>query len=363
MKLWFVVGTAAELIKLYPLLEEASSRRIEWRVLLTGQSGPNFWKQANDFGISKNNIIEMMPGQQDLRTSRDALVWFLRAALYGTTTFRRLLMARNAPPMEKTDYFVVHGDTLSTLIGTLYGRRMRLKIIHVEAGMRSHSLWSPFPEEITRKIVSRLAHLHMAPDEGAAKNLADEGIRSGVVVTHGNTVGDTLQLVLQQAPAPTSPYVLANIHRFENLNSRERWKKIVDLLVEASKKHRVVLVLMPVTTELLERDAQARKRLVDAGIELKPRLPFKEFSLLLHGAQFVITDGGSNQEECHYLGKPCLILRNVTERSEGLGGSCVLAKFDPGIINQFMSDPMSYQRPSAFPTLRPTDVIFGELLR
>lgn len=349
MKLWFVVGTAAELIKLWPLIHEAEVRKTPWTILLTGQSNQNFWKQAEDFQLTKENIMVCLEGQSDLRNARMALAWFLRA-----------VCSLPGVKLDQADRWIVHGDTLSTLVGTLWGRRLGARIVHIEAGMRSHKWWSPFPEELSRRMVSCMAHAHMTPDENAAQNLANEGITHDVIVTGGNTVVDSLALALKGDPK-TKPYVLANVHRFENLHSTDRWNSIVDLILSVAARERVVFVLMPPTQELLRRQPLVREKLLNAKVELLDRLPFREFSQLLEGAQYVLSDGGSNQQECHYLGKPCLVMRDVTESLEGIGGSCVLAKFDPAITNDFLNDPQKFARPRAFPAARPTKIIFDWL--
>lgn len=362
MTIWFIIGTAAELIKVYPVIHEVQHRSIPWKILFTGQSNQNFWMQVQDFEIDKSSIIELLENQQDLKNTRAALGWFMRAFFVGMFGLRKRARKYLAPDFVKDDTLVVHGDTLSTLVGALYGKRLGLRIVHVEAGMRSHCWYAPFPEEISRRIVSRLAHFHMAPDENAQKNLFKEGIKENVLVTGGNTVVDSLQLALETFSKEATPYVLANVHRFENLHSPIRWKKIIDLLIDVSKKHKVIFVLMPPTAELLKNEHQTMKRLLDAGIELKARMPFRQFSKLLNGALFVLSDGGSNQQECHYIGKPCLVLRDVTESVEGIGGACILAKFDEKIINHFLQNYKEFERPNAFPEKRPTDMILGKLL-
>jgi UDP-N-acetylglucosamine 2-epimerase (non-hydrolysing) len=361
MTLWFVVGTAAELIKLYPIMNEAQQRGVHWRILLTGQSGKNFFNQANDFEISNSNIIELIKNKSDLKNSLMAMEWFLRALFVRVSTLSKRIEQAGKHKLEKNDYLIVHGDTLSTVIGSIYGVRLKLPIVHIEAGMRSHKWRSPFPEEISRRFVSRLATIHMAPDENAAQNLKREGILRNVFVTGGNTIVDSLKLALNDLPYQNSPYVIANIHRFENLHSQKNWHQIINLLIQVAANYKVILVLMPNTENLLKNDTDSFQRLVQAGVVLQKRIPFRQFATLVQGATFVLSDGGSNQQECHYIGKPCLILRDITESLEGLGGSCVLSKFDPEIITNFITDPSLFIRETAFPKIRPTDIIFSRL--
>lgn len=361
MNHWFIVGTAAELIKLYPLINESEKRGIGWRILQTGQSSQNFLNQAEDFGIPNSHIIEVISNKDDLKNSFKALIWFIRALFVRLAYIHRRVAESNSPLLNREDILFVHGDTLSTVIGSIYGRRLGMTIVHIEAGMRSHCWRSPFPEEVSRRFVSRLATIHMAPDENASSNLLAEGIKKNVFVTGGNTVVDALKLALRNTKTTNQPYVLANIHRFENLHSSTHWNQIVDLLIDVSKDHKIILILMPNTIEFLNKDKKSSDRLLEAGIYMQNRLPFRQFAELLHGATFVLSDGGSNQQECHYIGKPCLVLRDVTESLEGLGGSCVLAKFDDEVIKNFITEYQRYVRPSAFPSKRPTDIIFERL--
>jgi UDP-N-acetylglucosamine 2-epimerase (non-hydrolysing) len=122
------------------------------------------------------------------------------------------------------------------------------------------------------------------------------------------------------------------------------------------------MVLHPPTSQKLLRDTQSNARLKDAGVELLPRIIFSQFIKLIHNARYVITDGGSNQEECAYLGKPCLILRTETERLEGLTKNCLLSKFEPELINNFIENPEKFQHmPTKF-SINPSSKIVARLL-
>lgn len=360
MKYWFVIGTAAELIKMYPVIKSAEERGLNWEIILSGQSNKNFWRQARDFGLPEQKIRTILLRSDDLRRSSEALKWFLSALTLGLYNTKKMISESRLKGEHQT--FFVHGDTLTTLLGTIIGRILDVKIVHVEAGMRSGNWFSPFPEEICRRIVSRLVHWHMCPDINAQNNLMREGVTKGIVVTNSNTVVDALQLA-GTGDLPDRPYVIFNIHRFENLHSEKIWRRILDLMLVVAKKFHVIFVLMPSTREKIESDGIVKRKIQDAGIELVDRLPFMEFCRLLNSCEFIVTDGGSNQQECHYLGKPCLIMRSVTESIEGINGSCVLSCFRDEVIQSFIENYKSYQRPSAFPMTRPTDIIWESILK
>lgn len=366
-KIFLCAGTAGELIKLYPLFSRLEANNAEWWVLFTGQSPFNFKKQWDDFGLPKNRIVTLLDSVNDLRTTAQALGWFLRALFLTkgklVESIFRLVGAAPSP----NDVILIHGDTLSTLIGAVIGKRLAIgRIAHVEAGLRSPQTFKPFPEEITRRIVSRIANLHFPQDLVAHENLDRARVKGRIICTGTNTLFDAIIDVNQKfsnTKIPEQPYVIANLHRYENLNSKMRWSAMVDTLCLAAKKYKVYFVQHPPAAEKIANDSVAAKKLLDSGVVLLPRQPFTDFIQMIHGAYFVISDGGSNQEECAYLGKPCLIMRDATERIEGLnGGSCILTKFDTNLIVKFLENPEFYLRPAISYDESPTSIIVNSIL-
>jgi UDP-N-acetylglucosamine 2-epimerase (non-hydrolysing) len=359
--LWFSLGTAGELIKVYPLLRLATERGIPWRAVSTGQSAVNFWRQWDELLLPRERTATLLSTRRDLHTSLEAMRWFARANLLGRGRVRAALLPLGEPGPRDT--WIVHGDTLSTLVGARVARALGVPLAHLEAGLRSASPLRPFPEEINRRIASRMARLHFAQDEVAARNL--RGAAGRVVCTGGNTLYDAIRYVARDFPAPPARpgrYAVANVHRFENLASAARWRLIVDTLVAAARRQPVLLVLHPPTQDKLDREPATKRRLEDAGVTLLPRQPFTAFIPLLARADYVISDGGSNQEECHYLGQPCLILRDTSERVEGLeGGSCLLSRFDRRAIDEFLEEPARWRRPPVEIAPPPSGVVLDAL--
>lgn len=356
MTLWFVVGTAAELIKVYPVMKMAEDRGWKYFVLSTGQSGPNFWRQFKDFSLPSNLAFRVQQKDADLSRSFAALKWFLKAVTHDISG----LPITNQGNEQKV--VVVHGDTLSTLVGSVYAWRLQLPLVHIEAGLRSKSLWQPFPEEITRRLVSKIATIHMAPDDKATENLRASGARGLIVNTQGNSLYDAVHMIMGEAKPALSarPICLFNIHRFENLRSKSRWEIILNTVLTAAQRYEAWFVMHPQTEHKIDNEG-LRQRLVAANVKLVPRLPFSEFIRLLDQARLVISDGGSNQEECFYLGKPCLLLRETTERQEGLGSTCVLSNFDVKMINSFIEDPSPFLRPALKASLSPSQTIIQRI--
>jgi UDP-N-acetylglucosamine 2-epimerase (non-hydrolysing) len=364
MTLRFILGTAAELIKMYPLIKEAEAQDIPWVVISTGQSPIGFRHQWEDFKLPLNRLVSAVATEKDLGTSRAAMKWFLRAWFANPKNWFQKSRAALADSTKGCDFYLVHGDTLSTLVGTKWGSKLKGDVVHVEAGLRSSHLFSPFPEEINRRLVSRRARLHMAPNSWAADNLRAAGIHKGVMNTGGNTLSDAVRLfATAAAPTTAKPYVMVNVHRFENLNSATKWRFIAETLKKAAVKYELRMVMHPQTREKLNADSRLKTELEVMGVKLLERMRFSEFINQLANSEYVISDGGSNQEECYYLGKPCLLLRAETERQEGLNGPCVLTKFNWATTNAFLENPKSYARKPAWPEESPSQLILKELHR
>jgi UDP-N-acetylglucosamine 2-epimerase (non-hydrolysing) len=358
---WFCAGTAGELIKLFPLLREVDqSNHLTWKFLFTGQSPVNFWRQWEDFGLNKSMAVSLQNTSKDLQTAAQALAWFFRAVITTPKSIRHQCMSVLSASPQVGDIWIVHGDTLSTLLGSIWAQRMGGVIAHIEAGLRSKYILRPFPEEINRRLVSRMASLHFPQDEVARQNLVSQPVKGKVIPTNGNTLYDALEVLSDSnwgETLPESPFVIANIHRNENLSNSARWECILETLCLAAKEQVVYLVMHPPTEFKLNMDVAARERLTNAGVITLPRVTFRRFIQLINKSRYVISDGGSNQEECAYLGKPCLILREESERVEGLTESCLLSEFKADKIHHFLGSPESYARPKTIFGKTPSSIV------
>lgn len=366
-KIWICAGTAGELIKLYPVIRELNkySDVISWSFLFTGQSPVNFRRQWDDFNLGKSNFLSLVASKKDLRTFFEAFCWFIRGTLKPTLRISQDTINKFGSHPSKGDIWLVHGDTLSTLMGALWCRAFKGRLAHVEAGLRSESCIRPFPEEITRRIVSRLTQIHFPQDDLAMANLKLSRARGEIILTNGNTLYDSLQILKdnkEQLLLPDHDYVLANIHRNENLTSEHRWPIIVRALCQAAEKKTTYLVLHPPTENKLNQDLKSKHLLLEAGVKLLPRLIFSQFIAYIYKSSYLISDGGSNQEECSYIGKPCLILRTESERVEGLNANCVLSRFDEKCIQDFIANPLAYEVAPMFLKVSPSSIIVKKLL-
>jgi UDP-N-acetylglucosamine 2-epimerase (non-hydrolysing) len=319
---------------------------------------PGFLEQ---FGLRQPDVwLARGAGGRDLRTNRDIPGWLATvsrsfARLRGR--FRRELLTGPGSPLV-----LVHGDTMTTVLGASMGRTLRLPVAHIEAGLRSYDLRHPFPEELNRRMASRLARIHYAPGPWAASNL-----RFGHVVDTGsNTVRDSLALVDgEDAPpplVPDEPFGVVSLHRYELLSSRAALGGVLEVLARSARRRPLLFVDHSVTAAALERFGL--EGYFDGGSFVRvPRLRFFDFVRVERQSSFVVTDSGGSQEECFYLDRPCLVHRVRTERREGLGENAVLSGMRLDVLEAFLEDPGRHRRHSELPEASPSDVIVADLER
>jgi len=304
-----------------PVLREFEQNEIEYRLLFTGQHFVTMQDLLVDFRVATKPTELTTPSESD--SLNRIIPWFFRA-LWRISVSRRALLRS---PLGGRGLVIIHGDTLSTLIGAIGGRLNRCRVAHVESGLRSFSLREPFPEELTRILVFRLSNIAFCPGEWAAANM--QKYRAEIVDTGNNTLLDAVRYALDNNTDPTArdisePYCVVSIHRFENLASEERFRHIVETIVSISRRLKVEVVLHPATRRRIERSESGKLLRSDVNINLRDRMKYTSFIRLLSGARLVLTDGGSNQEELHYLSVPTLLARKRSERLEGLGTNAEL---------------------------------------
>lgn len=322
-----LIGTKAQFIKTAPILRELDARAIGYRLVYTGQHSETFDSLERAFGTRQADDV-LVPGFE-AATHGGFATWTVR---YWAAVASRLA----AGVWRDARVGIVHGDTASTLFGAMTLRLAGIRVAHVEAGLRSPRLLEPFPEELIRRIVTRLAWWHFAPDKHAASNLHRK--RGRVVDTGGNTLRDALALAVDRLgePAAKEKYAVVSLHRNENLSKSQTFDFLMNQVVTIAERLPVKFVLHPATRERISRRGWLLRLNAVPGIEMLERMDYPQFVQLLTGSRFLVTDGGSNQEEAAMLGLPTLLLRRATERPDGLGDSVVLSGMDPGVINSFV---------------------------
>lgn len=334
----FVVGTRAQLIKVAPVIVACEASGLPLRLLMTGQHQETMDDLIREFGI-RVEPVAVIPA--DERATVYSLLRWLPAAWRGLS--RALAGLRSGG--QGIDV-LVHGDTLSTLLGAVAGWRGGDRVMHLESGLTSRRLFDPFPEEIVRRLVFRVCDVAYCPGPAEAA-LMRRFRRCEVVESPGNTILDAVQLSGAAARASAAPgdYVVASLHRFQNLYDDGRLRELAGLVRELAAARPVHFVLHPATRKRLAT-AGLLGALQDApGVTLSPRLGYREFLNLAAGASCVLTDGGSNQEELAALGVPTIVMRQATERSDGLQRNAIMEADVPGGV-------LDYVRSGAHEALR-----------
>jgi UDP-N-acetylglucosamine 2-epimerase (non-hydrolysing) len=356
----FVYGTTGELIKLAPVLVRLRSSGAGYLSVTTGQQVEQIPELLDSLGLPQPDLwLARGSHGRDLRRNTDVPGWATRtvaAFARHRRHLRRTLAAGTGRPLV-----MVHGDTMTTVFGALMGRLMRVPVAHLEAGLRSFSIWNPFPEEIDRRLTSAMASINYSPGAWAASNLR----RGTVVDTGSNTIRDSLALCSEKVdpalPLPRAPFGLVSLHRFELLNNRGLLLKTLEAVVEQAHKVPLVFVDHPVTVAAIQ--GFGFERMLDApGVYRIPRLPFLGFVPVMRRSSFLFTDSGGNQEECFYLDIPCLVHRRRTERRQGLGENVVLSKFDFDLVRDFFGDPGRFRRRETLADESPSDLVVSDLI-
>lgn len=319
---------------------ECDRRKLAWRWVYTAQHKDTIQATLDTFGLPAPDYT-VVNWETEAKTKTNMGKWFLRMLL-SLPRSKKILAGHTG----KKSIVLTHGDTFTTWFAALYGKLTRTKVMHVESGLRSFNLWNPFPEEINRLITFRLSDYYVCPGQWAVDNLKKyRGIK---INTRMNTQADTISFGLSHADSasielPKQKYVVVSIHRYENIFKPERFEKIIIELEKIAQHFKVLIVQHPATFIQLDK-LNFRQRLEkNKNIELLPRLEYLPFVKAAKHSEFVITDGGGNQEELYQMGKPTLIFRNETERQEGLGTTAVISKLDPQIITDFVKNYQKYE--------------------
>jgi UDP-N-acetylglucosamine 2-epimerase (non-hydrolysing) len=344
----FILGTEAELIKMFPIMLVLRKRKADYNLIGTGQHDLRKSEVLGIFGLKKPDF---MLSENNLFTSiAKMFFWF----------FRMLMKYRNKKydifKGDKNGVVFVHGDALSTLLGALIAKSRGLKVAHVEAGVRSGNIFAPFPEEITRRIVSAVADLHFCPGPEYLKNLAmyKKSVRVDI---RFNTALDAIANIrpkfgsiqlegLKKLPAK---YFIFIMHRTENLLDGNMVKSVIGALNRMTDKMKAVFITHHTTEHTLKNLGIYGSVRDNKNITVIPRQSFSKFMKILWKAEFIASDGGGNQQECSYIGIPNLIMRKVIEGKEGLGRNAVLSKLDLGTIENFFNNYKKYRvKPNDF---------------
>lgn len=355
------IGTKAQFIKMMPVMHELDRRGVPYNFIDAGQHAAITRDLTQHFGLREPDVF-LREESTNIDNIMQATNWTAKAlgqiVLSADTIYQRVFRAEKG-------ICLIHGDTLTTMISLLYAKRFKLKVAHIEAGLRSYHLLDPFPEEMIRLIAMRYSDILFAPSEWAFDNLRKMQYAAKTIKLGSNTIIDTLRFALKRMNGHkrrSDPYVVVTIHRVETIYSHSRLMMIVRLMERIAMDRKVLFVMHEPTRRRLVHLGLHRRLLENTAIEIVPLQPYFDFIDLLAGAQFVVTDGGSVQEESYYLNLPCLIMRSKTERNEGLEDNAYLGRFDEDRIKRFLANFSTFRTGTTLDDVHPSAVIVDHLL-
>lgn len=330
MKVALIFGTRPEAIKMAPVYHELKDNNIDVKAIVTGQHKEMLYQVLDLFDVVPDYDLEIMKQGQGLAelTSR--------------------LIAKLDPIVkeEKFDYILVQGDTTSGMTGALVGFYNQIPVGHIEAGLRTGNIYSPFPEEANRKLIGNIANIHFAATDINKENLLKENFDKDKILVTGNTVIDALYWVKNNKVSDLEKikkkynlidkkYIMMTMHRRENwgIPMRNTLKAVKKYLLENREYHLVFpMHLNPVVREVIYEELKD----VENKILIDP-LEYLEFIALMDGSHYIMTDSGGVQEEAPSLGKPTLVLRDTTERPEAIkAGTAKLIGTDTEEVYKYM---------------------------
>lgn len=323
MKNIFIVGTRAQLIKVAPVIREFESKNLPITFILTGQHEDTMDDLIEEFGISTlpTSLIE---GKE--HSSIIALL------LWIPTIVLLLIQALKQHPKS---YIFVHGDTLTTLLSTISAKLCGHKVVHLESGLTSKSILNPFPEELIRRIVFHFTNIACCPSQLDITNM-QKYRHVEIIDTQGNTILDSIKyLNIGKNVIQKDKSILVSLHRFQNIYSKKRLNDIKKMLIDLSIGYKIYFVLHPATLKKLKSYDFLNDLEQTENIKLLPRMTYKKFLNLALSTTCVITDGGSNQEELAFFGHPTVILRDTTERYDGIGSNAKIISSPKDIFKFF----------------------------
>lgn len=337
-KIMLVFGTRPEAIKMCPLVNELKTRKdIQTIVCVTGQHKEMLTQVLEAFDVVPDFDLLIMKKQQTLFDVTTAILDKIKPIL----------------EREEPDIVLVHGDTSTTFATALACYYLQIKVGHVEAGLRTHNIYSPFPEEFNRQAVSIISEYNFAPTELSRRNLLEEGRDPKSIFVTGNTVIDALKTTIDKNYthpelqwAEGSRLILITAHRRENLG--EPMKNMFRAIRRVMDENDDVKAIYPIHMNPAVRSIADEILGDDDRIHIIPPLDVLDFHNFTSHSYLILTDSGGIQEEAPSMGKPVLVMRDTTERPEGItAGTLKLVGTDEETIynefNRLLSDSEEYK--------------------
>ena len=307
-KIMLIFGTRPEAIKMCPLVKELKTRKnINVKVCVTGQHKEMLEQVLDCFNVVPDYNLEIMKDKQTLFDITINIISKIKPVL----------------EIEKPDMILVHGDTTTTFVTSLCAYYMQIPVGHVEAGLRTYNIYSPYPEEFNRQATGIIAKYHFAPTEKSRQNLLKEGKDKDSIYVTGNTAIDALKTTIKKDYhhelfdwLGNDRMIMLTAHRRENLG--EPLENIFTAIDKIVNEYEDIKVIYPIHKNPVVREIANRIFKNNNKIRLIEPLEVIDFHNFLNKAYLILTDSGGIQEEAPSLGKPVLVLRDTTERPEGI---------------------------------------------
>lgn len=327
-KIIYVLGTKAQFIKCKHILENLISRNIKIIIIDTGQHKEFTTNELGESGLIYE-YINISKNKVNVSSIYAMVVWFLKI----------VFSLKNKHPLGNISFCMVHGDTVSTLVGLLYAKYNGYKTVHLESGYKSFNLFKPFPEEIIRNIVTKYSDFLIVDGKTQLNNVAKYKEKKKIIEIPRNTIIDSLNEFNFKNPTDVKNNLIVTVHRTENIYYKKKMLLLIELLKEIQIKYsfdNINWFCHDVTLNAI-RKFKLEELIKNNNIELKNLITHNSFISELRSSKLIITDGGSIAEECSILGLNTIIWRDVVENEEYLNEHVILSKYNFETIFKFLN--------------------------
>ncbi len=357
-RIYFFIGTTAELIKVAPIMKELKRRKITFKLIFSGQRRINFDEFRDYISVLKPSISLSERGYS--HSLIFFALWAIKATFDGIFTLRKEFKGLK----KSNSYFIIHGDTFTSFIGSVIATFFNLKLVHVESGALSFNLLEPFPEEMIKIANIHLADVLFAPNNWAKNNLRN--IKGTKIDTKQNTLIETFRWSMTNIKRASfkkyKNYYILLLHRQEHVVFKKTWsRKTLEFIIKnADPNLNCILIKHPLSIKVIKSLKLAPYQM--RNVKIISPLSYLDFMSLMHEAQFIATDSAFNQLESYLMGLPFLSLRNHIEQIEGLGNNVVIAKNNLFIIKSFLNNYQKYRTKPLTYSSKPSKIIVDYLM-
>ncbi len=324
----YILGTKAQFIKSKYILENLIKNDLKVFIVDTGQHKEI---TSSELSYFKNNFeyISISNNKKNISSIYSMFKWFMQV----------ILSTKKIDPIKNAKYCLVHGDTISTLIGLVIGKKNNLKVVHIESGLRSNNWFKPFPEEIIRTIVTRYSDILSIDSKEAEENIKKYRNKKKIIKLSRNTIYDSVVETLKEKEVINRDTLTITIHRTENIYSKKNLESLISLLIKLKNENlysEIEWYCHDITIKALKNN-NFIKILNDNEIQIKELILHSEFINKIYSSKAIITDGGSIAEECSIMNLQTVIWRDVVENKEYLNKNMLLSKYNHDEIIKFLN--------------------------